>query len=234
MSRVAVVVTCEHASQRVPARYQALFEGHAKLLGSHRGYDRGALPLARDIARSVHGDAAFGQASRLLVDLNRSLSHKDLLSRMTRSLSPGAQQALIERYYRPFREGVQRSIAWHLGAGRSVVHLSVHSFTPVLRGQRRNADMGLLYDPARTVERQWAFELQRALASRAFVVRRNYPYRGTADGHTTALRRAFPEGYAGLELELNQRLVVEPRRFTRVRRDVASAVCEVLAGWRGR
>ena len=61
--------------------------------GSHRGYDRGALPLARAIARSVHGDAAFGQVSRLLVDLNRSLSHKDLLS----GIRGGFRQASSKR-----------------------------------------------------------------------------------------------------------------------------------------
>ena len=33
----------------------------------------------------------------------------------------------------------------------------------------------------------------------------NYPYTGTSDGHTTALRGKFPQTrYAGLEFEFNQ------------------------------
>jgi predicted N-formylglutamate amidohydrolase len=40
----------------------------------------------------------------------------------------------------------------------------------------------------------------------------NYPYRGVADGHTTALRRRFGDrGYLGLELEINQNLVMDDR-----------------------
>jgi predicted N-formylglutamate amidohydrolase len=225
---MAVVVTCEHASKHVPARYRSLFAGHERLLESHRGYDKGALPLSRAIARALGADAMFGRNSRLLIDLNRSLSHPGLLSRFTKVLSAEEKQALVDQCYRPFRESVQRRIAWHLAAGRPVLHLCVHSFTPVLCGRRRNADVGLLYDPARTSERELALSLGRALSERGLVVRRNYPYRGTADGHTTALRRAFPDGYTSLELELNQRLTGDAARFSGVRREIAGALCEVL------
>jgi hypothetical protein len=37
-------------------------------------------------------------------------------------------------------------------------------------------------------------------------VRRNYPYRGYADGLTTWLRKRYPDpAYAGIELEINQK-----------------------------
>jgi predicted N-formylglutamate amidohydrolase len=40
-------------------------------------------------------------------------------------------------------------------------------------------------------------------------VHRNAPYRGVADGHTTALRRVCPaQRYIGIELEVNQRFAV--------------------------
>jgi len=46
-----------------------------------------------------------------------------------------------------------------LTRGDRVIHVAVHSFTPTLRGVRRNADVGLLYDPARPGElalaRRW-------------------------------------------------------------------------------
>ena len=41
-----------------------------------------------------------------------------------------------------------------------------------------------------------------------FALRRNSPYRGTADGLTTALRRRYPANrYIGIEVEMNQRLM---------------------------
>ena len=89
-----------------------------------------------------------------------------------------------------------------------MLHLSIHSFTPVLHGQTRNADIGLLYDPGRAGERRLAVAWQKALRKRvpSLRVRRNYPYLGKADGFTTHLRRRFPRAYLGLELEVNQAL----------------------------
>jgi hypothetical protein len=37
----------------------------------------------------------------------------------------------------------------------------------------------------------------------------NYPYLGKADGFTTSLRHQFQERYIGIELELNQKLLVK-------------------------
>lgn len=227
MSTVAFIVTCEHASNQIPARYRALFAGQARLFESHSAYDKGALKLARAIARALGAEVAFGQVSRLLVDLNRSLSHPALLSRFTKAAPREQQDELIEAYYRPFRDAVARKVAWHVAAGRPVVHLGVHTFAPVVGGEHRNADIGLLYDPARRTELDLALSLQHALREKGLSVRRNYPYRGAADGHTTALRRAFPEGYVGLELELNQRLVTDPARFRRVKRDIAGALEQI-------
>jgi hypothetical protein len=61
-------------------------------------------------------------------------------------------------------------------------------------------------------------------------VRRNYPYAGRADGVTSHLRLRFPPGvYVGIELEVNQKIVLGAgRRWTRLRRvliDSLRAAC---------
>jgi predicted N-formylglutamate amidohydrolase len=96
-----------------------------------------------------------------------------------------------------------------------VLHVAVHSFTPVMGGEVRNADVGLRYDSRRPSEvrtcRRWQGKLEEI--DPALRVRRNYPYRGAADGLATWLRRRFPDArYAGVELELNQALLAGPRR----------------------
>ena len=95
-----------------------------------------------------------------------------------------------------------------LASGDVVVHLSVHSFTPVFEGRERGTDLSLLYDPSRPGERAlaaaWVEGLRRRLPGRS--IRRNHPYRGTSDGLTTWLRReAGGEGYLGIEVEVSQR-----------------------------
>ena len=85
--------------------------------------------------------------------------------------------------------------------------MAVHSFTPILDGVVRRADVGSCTIRARPGERAfveaWCAALERAAP--ACVVRRNYPYRGVADGFTTALRRVHAASrYLGIEVEMNQ------------------------------
>lgn len=222
-----IVVTCEHACPAIPRRYESLFRGRSALLTSHRGYDIGALPLARRIAKRFDARLLSGRVSRLLVDLNRSPSHPGLHDATVRALPDDERATIVSRYYVPLREATSRLVAAALERRETALHLSVHSFTPRLDGKLRRADFGILYDPRRGGELALADELRRELCARLphFGVRKNHPYRGTADGHTTALRRRFRgRGYLGLELELNQRWATGASF-----RDVASAVVASLA-----
>lgn len=208
-SGVGLVLSCEHASNAIPRRYSGWFQSSEAraALQSHRGSDPKARPFARKLGAAFECTCIEGEVSRLLIDLNRSAHHPDVFSEFSRGLGDAERRSLISRYHEPFRAAVRLQIDAQLALRRRVLHLSVHSFTPVLNGQVRNADVGLLYDPQRHHEarlcKQWARELSAAVSG--LRVRRNYPYRGTADGHTTALRRLYdPDTYVGIELELNQ------------------------------
>ncbi len=102
-----------------------------------------------------------------------------------------------------------------LASGKRVIHLSSHSFTPELDGIVRAADVGLLYDPARAGEAALCREWRACLKSRepSLRVRRNYPYTGKSDGFAAYLRDRFgADEYIGIELEINQRLLLMGRR----------------------
>ncbi len=203
-----ILVTCEHAVNHVPARYTALFLSSGRLLQTHRAYDRGALDLARALSRRVDGTLVSATATRLLVDLNRSPHNGAMLSRFTRRLDAPSRRALLDRFYYPYRRRVESLVADAVKSEVPVGHVSVHSFTPVLRGSVRRADLGLLYDPSRHVEMELCLKLQRGLRQLrpGLLIRRNYPYRGTSDGMTSYLRKRFgPQQYVGIELEINQR-----------------------------
>ncbi|TND04954.1 MAG: N-formylglutamate amidohydrolase [Gammaproteobacteria bacterium] len=121
---------------------------------------------------------------------------------------------MLARYYSPYRGAVEKRIVQMIARGRSVVHVSAHSFTPVFDSKTRMADIGLLYDPARRGERLFCTRFQDALSDFAptLRVRRNYPYKGTADGFTTYLRKIFSgTHYAGIELEVNQRFFLDAK-----------------------
>ena len=208
MKRPRFLVTCEHGGNRIPARYWPLFKRHRALLESHRGYDPGALATAREFSAALGAELVYSTTSRLLVELNRSPHHRQLFSEITRALPLAERERLLARYYFPYRDWVQEQVRSAANEGERVLHLSCHSFTPRLSGQERRADVGLLYDPRRSFEREFCKAWQRELESAQprLVVRRNYPYRGYADGLTTDLRRRHPDAaYAGIELEVNQK-----------------------------
>ena len=206
-----IILSCEHASGRVPARWRRLFAGQAALLVGHRSWDIGALDYARPLARALEAPLFVGGHSRLLADLNRSLHHPRLFSEYT-CLLPAAEKALIlERHYHPYRSAVQTAVQEVMARHGRVLHFSAHSFTPVLAGVRRDNDLALLYDPRRPRERALCRRLGKALRAAGFSLRMNWPYRGVADGFTTCLRSHLPATrYAGIEIEVNQRLVLSP------------------------
>lgn len=228
----AFLVTCEHGGNRIPTAYRDCFAGQQDLLESHRGYDPGALAMARELARRLDARLIVSTISRLLVDLNRSPGHPRLHAQAVRTLPPETRYRILERYYLPFRSRAEASIAAAVAEGTGVIHISSHSFTPLLDGVVRNADVGLLYDPARPGEtalcRAWRDCLE--AQAPALRVRRNYPYRGTSDGFTAYLRRRFAAAdYLGIELEINQRFpLTGGRAWRRLRTQVIESLAQAL------
>lgn len=205
-----LVITCEHGGCEVPQAYAALFSGRDALLDSHRGWDAGALELSRQMADVFGAPLHVVATTRLLVDPNRSIGHRQLFSEVTRPLSQARRQDIVDRYYRPHRRAVEGEIATQITAGRRAIHVASHSFTPILDGVPRQADVAWLYDPRRPGEAAFARAWLRALGQRApeLRLRRNYPYEGRSDGLTASLRKQYSDTtYVGIELEVNQRFV---------------------------
>lgn len=211
MKTIAVIISCEHAVNSVPETYQPLFKPYQDLLQTHRAIDFGALAIATYLSKQFHCHFIQANTTRLLIDCNRSLSHRQCFSEITAPLSQEEKNRLIEQFYLPFRQAVETNIKKYIQQGNLVLHLSIHSFTPELNGSKRNGDVGFLYDPKRSTEKKltahWQKELKQ-VDTHKLRIRLNYPYRGISDGFTTALRKQFfDEDYAGIEIETNQALV---------------------------
>ncbi|MBK9273192.1 MAG: N-formylglutamate amidohydrolase [Flavobacteriales bacterium] len=208
-----LLLTCEHGGHEVPTEVRALFTGAEDVLHSHRGWDPGALHLFEALRPFAHL-ALAGTTSRLVVELNRSLDSPALFSAFTRDLPQAQRSHMIDEHYTPLRTTAADAVATWRAQQQTVLHLSVHSFTPVLDGETRAMDIGLLYDPSRSWERVLAATWEQLLRTAApdLRIRHNEPYLGTDDGHTTALRTAQPSGYAGIELEVNQRFATDGGR----------------------
>ncbi len=205
-----ILLTCEHGGNDVPDEYRHLFEDAHHVLETHRGWDIGILPFAEVMAKILRAPLLSSTVSRLLVELNRSLGHRQLFSEFSTRLPHDARRELLQKYYFPHREMVSQAVQNARAYGR-VYHITVHSFTPELNGHVRNADITFLYDYRRkseaTLAKYWQALLQQKLPVR---VRRNYPYRGHTDGLESALRKHWQEkDYVGLCVEVNQKHLVD-------------------------
>ncbi len=182
------VVTCEHGGNLVPKRYSRCFHSAQKALRSHRGYDPGALELAREIADSLDSECFFSTTTRLLVDLNRSVGHPALHSEFVSQLSTDQRNAILQAYYVPYRQRVIDTVQSTIASGQVACHLSIHTFTPKLAGVVRQADVAVLYDPRHPREKQLACDWLDGIDDEfsGLKLRRNYPYRGTHIATTSA------------------------------------------------
>ena len=214
MDRYSLLITCEHAGNIIPEGYAYLFaylfENQAEVLNSHRGWDPGAWLLAEFLGEHFGVEPIPFFNTRLLIEPNRSLDHPDLFSEFSNALDDQEKKKLIADFYTPYRELVETKIK---KLAKPVLHISVHTFTPVFNGKERSVDIGLLFYPARTGEhsfcKNWYEKLSVVFPNwkTAF----NEPYKGIDDGFTTYLRTRFSDDdYLGIELEWNQKWATEP------------------------
>ncbi len=231
MNNRALVISCEHAVDTVPEQYRPLFASFKPLLASHRGIDFGALDIAEYLTKQIPSDFIQATSTRLLIDCNRNVNHPQCFSEVTQNLSAEEKQRIMDNYYWPFRHQAMTKIKQHIENGSQVLHLSIHSFTPVFNGVTRNADIGLLYDPQRTSEKilatQWKAELKKLAPE--YKTRMNYPYKGISDGFTSMMRKRYTSAeYIGIELESNQAITLDNEKIGNLKKTFADSLLKLI------
>lgn len=229
--RYNVFLTCEHAGNKIPAKWKKLFTPPKQVLESHRGIDIGAKEIFNRLKKQLQCPSFIYENTRLLIELNRSLHHPKLFSEFSKTFSYDEKKLLIKTLYLPYRSLVENEFKEAIGASKKpLLHLSIHSFTPVFDGETRNCDFSFLYDPSRPLEKEFCREMAESLKKslgKDFRIRMNYPYKGTADGFTTYLRGQLKaRRYLGIEIEVNQALTGKRNERDRI----SSAMAEFLRG----
>ncbi|TAK52575.1 MAG: N-formylglutamate amidohydrolase [Gammaproteobacteria bacterium] len=214
VGRGGFVLACEHAAPDMPPEYANL--GLAdELLRTHIAWDPGALGVAEELAARLDAPLVRARYSRLLYDCNRPPEAPDAITPHSEvhaipgnvGLTPAARRQRIERFYEPYRAALAATVQDRLAAGARPVLVTVHSFTPVYRGQRRELDLGILHD----TDTRLADELlARVPVGGGLRVARNAPY-GPWDGVTHTLRlHALPHGLLNAMIEIRNNLIADP------------------------
>lgn len=185
----SLLLLCDHASNAIPPDLGTLGLGPADL-SRHIAYDVGARGVTLALADLFEAPAILSRVSRLVIDPNRGEDDPTLVMRLyDGSVIPGnrhADAAEIERrletWYRPYHRSVEAAIDSSLAQGIEPRIVSIHSFTPQLRGRApRPWHVGVLWDEDDRIARPL---IERLRAEDELVVGDNEPYSGRLRGDT--------------------------------------------------
>lgn len=146
-----IMILCDHASNTVPS-----FVGNGDLglppsdMARHIAYDIGAAGVSHELGTMMNASVLMSNFSRLVIDPNRGEDDPTLIMRLydgsvvpaNRSLSADQKQERLDRCYRPYHQKIDQELANF----RRPVLISIHSFTPQLKGRApRPWHIGVLY-----------------------------------------------------------------------------------------
>jgi predicted N-formylglutamate amidohydrolase len=205
-----LVVTCEHASNRLPSPLEAN-EADSAWLETHWGWDVGAAEVVRDLVERKASVAVLSRFSRLICDPNRSPAEDDWIRREVEGhpLAFNARLTSEERarrkqlYYDPYHTEIDRCLSERLARGGDVLLLSVHSFTPNFMGEIRRMEVGVLFDRFDAVAERFAGHLE----DQGFITALNEPYSGKDGKIFSAQHHGHRHGVIYLELEIRHDLI---------------------------
>ena len=231
-----LLLVCEHASPRVPERFSTLGLEPSDVR-THIGWDIGALDLARHLSARLDAPLVHAGMSRLIYDCNRPpespTAIRDVSERTVipsnRGLTAAERAERVEHCYQPFltllEASVERTIARAEG-GVAPAIVTIHTFTPVFDGVRREVDLGVLHGSDATLAERLLAIAERDPALRT---RRNAPY-GPEDGvlHTVE-QQAVARGLPGVMLEVRNDLVDTPDGVTDVGDRLSRWLSEAVA-----
>ncbi|MCA9719414.1 MAG: N-formylglutamate amidohydrolase [Myxococcales bacterium] len=224
----ALVLTCEHASERLPAPWSWPAPDR-RLLGTHWSHDIGAAAITRALARALACPAVLSRFTRLLVDPNRALEQPGLFRELAEGepvvlnadITPSDRARRLDDYYHPYRRAVDRALEQRPGAPL----LSIHSFTPLYEGAHRAMEIGVLF----TRHERVAWALADQLGHHGWIVALNEPY-SAHDGFACCPEtHAERHGRAWVELEIRQDIAADPARRDALVEQLAAAAPAAFA-----
>ena len=231
VGRGPLVVSCEHASARVPPPLVSS-ESDDGWLKTHWGIDIGARTLAMEITRLTGSSSILARFSRLVCDANREVGAPDQILQTVEDgnrisfndkITSHERQRRIDAYYTPYHAALNELLTARLHNPVPALFVSIHSFTPVWNHAVRDMDFGVLFRSHATEAEQ----LEANLKKRGFFTALNRPYSAFDHMMFTAMHHGEHHDVVHLELECNQALLCTEERARAIAPQVAAALIEL-------
>jgi predicted N-formylglutamate amidohydrolase len=210
-ARSPYLVTCDHASRRIPRALGSLGVPESEL-ERHIAWDIGAAGLARKLADKLDARLIFQNYSRLVIDCNRRLDRPDSIAERSEDTSipgnigllPVAASQRAREIFAPYHACIARELDRRAAHGVPTVLIFMHTFTPVFRGVARAWHAGVLYHHDVRLAQPLLAALRR---EDGFEIGDNQPYAATELTDYGLVEHAERRGLVHVELEVRQDLV---------------------------
>lgn len=222
------LLIAEHAGNKVPAPWRDL--GLAEpYLATHFAVDLGIDALTRRLSRRLQAPAVVAHYSRLFLDYNRPVEEWDHMRPdlggipVPGNLDPSDNDRRLRRQvgWAPLEQAIADGVS-----GRKAL-VSIHSFTPVMGGVRRNVDIGILWrEPSPFVSAVLRTTQNNGKAA-GLAVGDNEPYDWRQAVGYTLNRHGLQQGLPCFYLEVRNDLLTEPDRLEQVSRVLEDSLSEV-------
>jgi predicted N-formylglutamate amidohydrolase len=211
-ANAGVVVIADHASNAMPPEFGSLGLP-ATELERHIAYDIGVEGMTRAMAEALGAPAVLSRFSRLLIDPNRGDDDPTQVMRLSDgAVVPGNARIdaagvsdRLRRFSGPYHAAVAHVLDEMTVAGPTPVVISLHSFTPVMKGIKRPWHVGVLWDSDPRLPLPLLAKLR---ADPSIVTGDNEPYDGALAGDTMS-RHCIYRGIAHVLIEVRQDLISE-------------------------
>lgn len=205
-----VLLVCDHASNRFPKSLGTMGLDYLDRL-SHITVDIGSRATTESLAKQLNTTAILCQYSRLIVDCNRNLSDNSAYLDKSdgvdipgnQNLNDNEKEIRESEIYWPYHNAIDTQISRLKRQKVSPIIISIHSFTPVFNGNKREWEVGVLWDKDPTTARIFINKLTDA----GFLVGDNKPYSGKDLEDFTLDYHAETIGLPHVGIEIRQDLI---------------------------
>ncbi|MBP2311050.1 N-formylglutamate amidohydrolase [Azospirillum soli] len=210
-SESALLLVCDHATRAIPKALDQLGLTEEQLC-RHIAYDIGAAELTKRLAERFGATAVLSGYSRLVIDPNRALDDPtaipvisdDVIIPGNRALDAAEEQRRVEAIFNPYHAAVAAEVAKRRARGQVPAMVSIHSFTPAMRGVARPWHVGVLWDRDPRIPLPM---IERLRADGRWCVGDNEPYSGRNTAGGTVETHATPAGLPNVLIEVRQDLI---------------------------
>jgi predicted N-formylglutamate amidohydrolase len=170
-----ILLTCEHASKRIPREYGLLGLTKEQLMNSKDWYDPGSLGIMRGLEKKIGASYIYSDVSRLVIDYNRRIDASNKYENSFHSC-PFKRDVLVEidgedevvqipdnvftnkkNFLKEERRRFNKYVIPYQKDGLAIANkiiklhedgcvFLIHSFYPKYNGYKRTEDIGVLFE----------------------------------------------------------------------------------------